>query len=52
MTDKVVVYILQTESEQVVSREYYERYKNDGLVLRGDYKEPVKKVAAVKTKEA
>jgi hypothetical protein len=55
MKDKVVVYITQTDSEQVVSRDYYERYKNDGIVFRGDYKAPPKKAAAtpvVKAKEA
>ena len=53
MSDKVVVYITQTESEEVVSREYYERYKNDGIVLRRDYKEPIvaKKVEKAKVKE-
>jgi len=50
MSDRVVVLIVQTGCEEVVSKEYYERYKNDGLVYRGDYKEPVKKAAA-KSKE-
>ena len=52
MSDQVVVYIVQTDSEQVVSRDYYERYKNEGLVLRGDYKAEAPKKTVAKTKEA
>jgi hypothetical protein len=51
MSDRVVVCVLQTGSEEVVSREYYERYKNDGLVYRGDYKEVAPKKSVVKNKE-
>ena len=47
--DRVVVRILQTGVEEVVSRKYYERYKNDGVVYIKDYVEPK---TAGKTKEA
>jgi hypothetical protein len=50
MSERVVVFVVQTGVEEVVSRDYYERYKNDGLVYRGAYKEPAKKAAA-KSKE-
>jgi hypothetical protein len=49
MKDRVVVRILQTGSETVVSRSYYERYKNEGVAYIEDYKEP--KVVS-KAKEA
>jgi hypothetical protein len=48
-TDRVVVRILQTGSEEVVSRRYYERYKNEGVAYIKDYSEPK---PAGKTKEA
>lgn len=51
MEKKVLVRILQTGSEEVVSEAYYERYKNEGVVLIREYKEEAPKTTAKKKEE-